>query len=123
MAGRRFNFGKLSGEPVIYVRAGEPLANVGVTVQILLDNFRIKGIINYGAAATVSNRVFIADVVIPSQVAFTGVWGWQKFGAEVATDQPALKIGDYNLPNSGENSLGHIEYQKTTLYTPTSSKK
>ncbi|KAK9672464.1 hypothetical protein RND81_12G102600 [Saponaria officinalis] len=121
IAGRRFNFGKLNGEPVIYVLAGQPLANVGVTVQILLDTFRIKGIINYGAAGTVSNQVFIADVVIPSQVAFTGVWGWEKYGAEVT--EPALKFGDYNLPEAGENSLGAIEFQNTKLYTPTSSKK
>ncbi|KAK9672469.1 hypothetical protein RND81_12G102900 [Saponaria officinalis] len=121
IAGRRFNFGKLSGEPVIYVLAGEPLSNVGVTVQILLDTFKIKGIIHYGAAATVSNQVFISDVVIPSQVAFTSVWNWEKYGAEVA--EPALKIGDYNLPEAGENSLGSIEVQSTKLYTPTSSKK
>ncbi|KAL9225390.1 hypothetical protein vseg_001323 [Gypsophila vaccaria] len=121
IAGRRFNFGKLSGEPVIYVLAGEPLANVGVTVQILLDTFRIKGIINYGNAATVSNQVFIADVVIPSQVAFTGVWKWEKYGEEVT--EPALKIGDYNVPTAGDNSLYGIEFAKTKIYTPTSSKK
>ncbi|KAK9672460.1 hypothetical protein RND81_12G102300 [Saponaria officinalis] len=121
VAGRRFNFGKFNGEPVIYVVAGEPLANVGVTVQILLDTFRIKGIINYGGAATVSNQVFISDVVIPSQVAFTGVWKWEKTGAKRLN--PSLKIGEYNIPEAGENSLEHIVYKRTTLYTPTNSTK
>ncbi|KAL9225391.1 hypothetical protein vseg_001324 [Gypsophila vaccaria] len=121
VAGRRFNFGKFNGEPVIYVLAGEPLGNVGVTVQILVNTFRIKGIINYGNAATVSNQVFIADVVIPSQVAFTGVWNWAKSGAKRLN--PSLNIGDYNVPEAGENSLEHLVYKRTTLYTPTASNK
>lgn len=121
IAGRRFNFGKFSGEHVIYVLAGEPLANVGVTVQILLDNFLLKGIINYGAAATVSNKVFISNVVIPSQVAFTSVWKWEEYGKEVVA--PALNIGEYNVPKAGENYLAQIEFENTKLYTPTSSKK
>ncbi|XP_074319804.1 bark storage protein A-like [Silene latifolia] len=122
IAGRRFNFGRFSGEPVIYVLAGEPLGNVGVTVQILINTFRIKGIINYGAAATVSNQVFIADVVVPSQVAFTGNWRWEKYESEVLK-KPSLVIGEYNVPEAGANYLEHITSLKTKTYTPTSGAK
>ncbi|XP_074319806.1 bark storage protein A-like [Silene latifolia] len=121
IAGRQFSFGKFNDQPVIYVLAGETLSNVGVTVQIMIDTFKIKGIINYGGAATLSNKVFIADVVVPSQVAFSGVWTWEKYGSEAKNY--SLKIGDYNVPEAGENTLGRITSLKTTLYKPTNSKK
>ncbi|KAH9624971.1 hypothetical protein KSS87_018292 [Heliosperma pusillum] len=120
IAGRQFSFGKFNDQPVIYVLGGETLTNVAVTVQILIDTFKIKGIINYGGAATVSNQVFIADVVVPSQVAFTGVWRWEKYESEA--NEPSLKIGEYNVPKAGENYLEHITSLKTKLYKPTNSK-
>ncbi|XP_021760805.1 bark storage protein A-like [Chenopodium quinoa] len=76
ISGRKFNFGKFQGVPAIYVLAGEPLANVGATVQLLVDLFPLYGIVHYGSAATVTHKVLIGDVVAPSQVAFTGSWRW-----------------------------------------------
>lgn len=123
VAGRKFNFGKFNGEPAVYVLAGSPMANVAVTVQLMFDNLPIKGIISYGAAATVSNQVFIADVVVPSQVAFTSVWKWEKYDESDNMDTTTLNIGEYNVPKAGENYLGQIEFKKTQMFTPTSSKK
>ncbi|KAH9603608.1 hypothetical protein KSS87_015984, partial [Heliosperma pusillum] len=120
-AGRTFNFGTFKNEPVIHVIAGKPMANVAATVQMMIDLFPIKGIINYGAAGTVSNHVVIADVVIPSQVAFSGVWNWEEPKSKVR--YPSLKIGEYNLPEAGGNSLGHITSFKSQVYKPTGSSK
>ncbi|XP_074319809.1 bark storage protein A-like isoform X1 [Silene latifolia] len=120
-AGRTFTFGTFKNEPVIHVLAGKPSANVAATVQMLIDLFPIKGIINYGSAATVSDQVSLADVVIPSQVAFAGVWSWEEPEARVR--YPSLKIGEYNLPEAGGNSLGHITSLKTQVYKPTGSSR
>ncbi|XP_021729062.1 bark storage protein A-like [Chenopodium quinoa] len=126
ISGRKYSIGKFNDVPAIYVIAGEPLANVGVTVQILIDTFRISGIINYGASATVSNKIFITDVLVPTQVAYTGSWTWQKYESEEDKSMMAAKslnFGDYNLPEAGANALASIEYQSTPIYTPTSSKQ
>lgn len=121
ISGRKFNIGKFNGVPAIYVLAGEPLANVGVTVQILIDTFRISGIIGYGSAATVSNKVFITDVLVPTQVAYTGSWKWQKYNSVRVV--PGLNFGDYNLPEAGDNALASITYESVPIYTPSSSKQ
>ncbi|XP_074319807.1 bark storage protein A-like [Silene latifolia] len=118
-AGRKFSFGTFKSKPVVHVLAGKPMANVAATVQMMIDWFPIKGIINYGSAATLSNQVIIADVVIPSQVAFTGVWRWEEYESKVK--YPSLKIGEYNVPKAGANYLGHITSLKTELYEPTGS--
>ncbi|XP_021764282.1 bark storage protein A-like [Chenopodium quinoa] len=121
ISGRKFNIGKFNDVPAIYVLAGEPLANVGVTVQILIDTFRISGIINYGSSATVSNKVFITDVLVPSQVAYTGSWTWEKHNSVLVA--PSLDFGRYNLPEAGDNALGSVHYQSVPIYTSTSSKQ
>ncbi|KAL2921902.1 Bark storage protein A [Bienertia sinuspersici] len=124
LSGRKFKIGKFNNVPAVYVLAGEPLANVGVTTQILIDTFRLTGIINYGVAATVSNKVFISDVVVPSKVAYTGSWKWQKYESSSSLNgAPSLNFGDYNLPEAGENSLASVEYTTVPIYTATSSKQ
>ncbi|XP_074319808.1 bark storage protein A-like [Silene latifolia] len=120
-AGRTFNFGTFKYQQVVHVLAGKPLSNVAATVQMMIDLFPIKGIIDYGSAGTVSKEVIIADVVIPSQVAFTGVWSWEE--PESKARYPSLKIGEYNSPDAGNNSLGHITSLKTEVYEPTSISK
>ncbi|KAH9605450.1 hypothetical protein KSS87_000922 [Heliosperma pusillum] len=110
IAGRTFNFGKFNGEPVIYVLAGEPLANVGVTVQILLDTFRIKGVINFGSSATVSNQVFIADVVVPSQVAFTGVVRWELASQLNFGERPTVHLGEGVRVGSSDIYVKNVAY-------------
>ncbi|KAH9605447.1 hypothetical protein KSS87_000919 [Heliosperma pusillum] len=88
---------------------------------MMMDLFPIKGVIDFGSAGTVSNEVIIADVVIPSQVAFTGVWSWEE--PESKARYPSLKIGEYSLPEAGNNSLGHITSLKSEVYEPTGSSK
>lgn len=126
IAGRTFNLGTFKGVPTVYVIALSPLAHVSATVQILLDNFFIEGIIDYGKAATVSKSVKLADVAVISKTAFTGAWTWKDYeGSDVnaAKQLPTLDIGDYNVPEAGENKLGSLQYNKIKKYTPKGSKK
>ncbi|CAO2821291.1 unnamed protein product [Amaranthus hypochondriacus] len=120
-AGRSFHIGLFNGFPAIYVLAGEPMSNVGATTQMLLDMFHISGIICYGSSATVSNGVFITNVVIPSQVTYTSSWEWApQDGVRVA---PGFNIGDYNLPEAGENALGSVHFSAVPVYKSSSTKK
>lgn len=52
-------------------------AHVSATVQILIDSFRVTGIIDYGNAASVSPSLKLADVAVLGKTAFTGAWTWE----------------------------------------------
>ncbi|KAF2306688.1 hypothetical protein GH714_020458 [Hevea brasiliensis] len=104
LAGRTFHVGKINGTNV----------NAAATVQLLIDVFPIEGIVHFGSAGAVNDTLFIGDVVVPSQVAFTGSWQWKKFESK----KGQLRFGDYNNPTGGENLLGSIDFQPTSLYTP-----
>ncbi|OAY41744.1 bark storage protein A [Manihot esculenta] len=114
LAGRTFHVGKIKGADVIYVKTGDGSVNAAATVQLLVDTFHIEGIVHYGSAGAVNDSLLIGDVVVPSQVAFTGSWEWKKFESK----KGQLKFGDYNFPEEGKNLLGSIEFQPSTLYTP-----
>lgn len=121
IAGRIFNFGEFNGVPTIYVLAFPPLAHVGVTIQILLDNFLIEGIIDYGKAATVSKSVKLGDVAVISKTAYISPLKWKENNEDSedsSKDLPLLKVGDYNLPEAGDNELGSFQFKKVRKYTP-----
>ncbi|KAJ9185595.1 hypothetical protein P3X46_005207 [Hevea brasiliensis] len=111
LAGRKFKIGTIKGNGVIYVKTGESSVNAAQTVQILLASFDIKGIVHVGSAGAVNDSLSIGDVVVPKKVAFTGIWKWLKDGAKGGQ----LVFSDYNYPE-GDNSLGSISFQPTTLY-------
>ncbi|KAJ9185592.1 hypothetical protein P3X46_005204 [Hevea brasiliensis] len=90
------------------------VALAAATVQLLIDVFPIEGIVHFGSAGAVNDTLFIGDVVVPSQVAFTGSWQWKKFKSK----KGQLRFGDYNNPAGGNNLLGSIDFQPTSLYTP-----
>ncbi|CAA2968057.1 bark storage A-like [Olea europaea subsp. europaea] len=116
LAGRRFNIGKIKGVDVIYVMSGEQTLNAGITVQILLDVFDIKGIVHYGTAGSANDSLFTGDVSVPLYIAFTGSWKWKELQSPDGW-LAELEFGNYNLPEKGENSLAKIEYTYQQLYS------
>ncbi|XP_037492707.1 bark storage protein B [Jatropha curcas] len=46
IAGKLFYIGKINGTDVVYARAGELMVNVGSTVQVMVDIFNVRGIVN-----------------------------------------------------------------------------
>ena len=51
--------------------------NAGITTQLLLDFFRIRGVVNYGIAGNANDALNIGDITIPKYWAHTGLWNWQ----------------------------------------------
>ncbi|XP_010671478.2 bark storage protein A [Beta vulgaris subsp. vulgaris] len=124
-AGRTFNIGTFNGVPTVYVIALAPLAHVSATVQILIDSFRVTGIIDYGNAASVSPSLKLADVAVLGKTAFTGAWTWEDYEDRVrqSDELPSLKFGDYNVPEAGDNKLASLQYNKIKKYTAKGAKK
>ncbi|KAL5568250.1 hypothetical protein UlMin_024825 [Ulmus minor] len=116
LAGRRFNIGKIKGVNVIYVMSGEQTVNAGITVQILVDVFDIEGVVHYGIAGSANDSLSIADVVVPTHVAFTNSWKWKEFNSEKG-QYPEMKFGDFDFPSEGGNLLGKIEFTPKQLYS------
>lgn len=116
LSGRRFNIGKIKGVDVIYVMTGEQTLNAGITVQILVDVFDIKGIVHYGIAGSTNDSLSLGDVSVPNFVAFTGSWKWKEFHSKKG-DSIELKFGAYNFPEYGENLLGKLEYTQQQVYS------
>ncbi|KAL2540363.1 Phosphorylase superfamily protein [Abeliophyllum distichum] len=113
LAGRRFQIGKIKDVDVIYVMSGEQTLNAGITVQILLDVFDIKGIVHYGIAGSANDDLSTGDVNVPLHIAFTGSWKW-KTGTVYWRNSSLVP---YNLPENGENLLAKIEYKHQQLYS------
>lgn len=116
LAGRRFNIGSIVGVNVIYVMTGEKTLNAGITVQILVDTFDIKGIVHYGIAGSANESLTIGDVSVPKYVAFTSSWDWMEFESE-ENDLPEFIFGNYNFPKQGENLLAKVEFTAEQLYS------
>ncbi|KAL5724727.1 hypothetical protein ACHQM5_007951 [Ranunculus cassubicifolius] len=116
LSGRRFNIGSILGVNVIYVMCGQRRLNAGITTQILIDVFDIKGIVHYGTSGSSNDSLSFGDVSIPKQVAFTGSWKWKKFKSEEG-ELTELNIGNYNIPQKGKNMLGDIEYKTEEMFS------
>ncbi|KAK2972865.1 hypothetical protein RJ640_028393 [Escallonia rubra] len=117
LSGRRFNIGKIKDVDVIHVMSGEQTLNAGMTVQILVDAFDIKGIVHYGTAGSANNSLSFGDVSVPTHFAFTGSWKWKEFGSTTKTSLAELSFGTYNLPSKGENLLAEVEFTPQQLYS------
>lgn len=108
--GRKFITGTIYGLDVVYVRsASTPSVHVGMTVQIMCENFKIQGIVHYGSAGATNETLNIGDVVVPSFYKFTGAWEWLSKDSNTVGD---LNIGDFNYPVNGKNLLGSLLYAK-----------
>lgn len=51
--------------------------NAGITTQLLLSLFKVKGVLHYGIAGNANPELQIGDVTIPQYWAHTGLWNWQ----------------------------------------------
>ncbi|XP_050224899.1 bark storage protein A-like [Mercurialis annua] len=110
--GRKFIRGIIYQTTVVYVRTlSTPSINVGLTAQILADNFNLSGIIYYGSAGATNESLSIGDVHIPGQLAFTGNWDWLSMANFPVGE---LNIEDFNVPQSGANSLGSIMFERNS---------
>lgn len=116
LAGRRFNVGKIKNVDVIYVMTGEQTVNAGITVQILLDAFDIRGVVHYGTAGSSNNSLSFGDVSVMKNVAFTGSWKWKAFKSETG-QLPELDFGAFNFPVRGKNLLAKVEFTPSQLYS------
>ena len=63
-AGMDFHEGSLNGAPVVIVRCGIGKVNAALCVQILVDAFNVKHIINTGVAGSLNARLDIGDILI-----------------------------------------------------------
>ncbi|OMO88882.1 hypothetical protein CCACVL1_08144 [Corchorus capsularis] len=117
LAGRRFNIGSINGVKVIYVMTGEKTANAALTVQALLDNFDVQGIVHYGTAGSTNDSLSFGDVSVMNYVAFTSSWKWKEFFMSEKGQLPTLTFGAFNFPEKGENLLAKIEFTPVQLYS------
>ncbi|KAJ4849366.1 hypothetical protein Tsubulata_010711 [Turnera subulata] len=112
ISGRRFHLGTINGVLVVYVVADEHV-NAAITTQILLNNFRVRGIVTYGSAGSIDDdSLDIGDVVVHKSVAFTDLWSWKN-----GTSGNGLNFGDFNYPDNGVNLLGSVTFNKVTVYS------
>ncbi|XP_010540964.1 PREDICTED: bark storage protein A [Tarenaya hassleriana] len=131
-AGRRFRIGKLSNESVVIVMVGLGMLNAGVGTQLLVNLFRIKGVLHYGIAGNANVDLEIGDVAIPQYWAHSGLWNWQRYG-DGPEDELSLEAGgdytrqigylqfsDYNTKNlSDANLLNRVWYQPEEIFPTT----
>ncbi|ESR56471.1 hypothetical protein CICLE_v10023782mg, partial [Citrus x clementina] len=88
----------------------------GITVQILLDAFDIRGVVHYGTAGSSNNSLSFGDVSVMKNVAFTGSWKWKAFKSETG-QLPELDFGAFNFPVRGKNLLAKVEFTPSQLYS------
>ncbi|KAF3778202.1 Bark storage protein [Nymphaea thermarum] len=129
VSGRRFRFGTVEGKKVIIVMTGLSMVNAGITTQLLLTLFEVKGVVHYGIAGNANSALEIGDVTIPQYWAHTGLWNWQRYG-DGPKDALALESnGDYtrdigylhfadfqNITGTGDNLLNNVWYQPEEVF-------
>ncbi|CAK9172749.1 unnamed protein product [Ilex paraguariensis] len=112
-AGRRFRFGEIENKRVIVVMTGLAMLNAGITTQLLLTLFNVKGVLHFGVAGNGNPELEIGDVTIPQYWAHTGLWNWQRYG-DGPNDELALESnGDYT------REVGYLKFFKFNNDTET----
>ncbi|CAH8274991.1 unnamed protein product [Arabidopsis lyrata] len=128
-AGRKFRFGKLSKQPVVIVMSGLGMVNAGVTTQLLVSLFRLKGVLHYGIAGNADINLEIGDVTIPQYWAHSGLWNWQRYGDGIDNELALESGGDYTrevgylqfskYSNRTDNLLNRVWYQPEEIFPVT----
>lgn len=67
-AGMEFNIGTYQGKNVVIVRSGIGKVNAAICTQILIDMYRVEGIINTGIAGSLRGEINIGDMVLSTDV-------------------------------------------------------
>ncbi|XP_048562849.1 bark storage protein A [Triticum urartu] len=130
--GRRFRFGTIEGQSVVMVMTGLSMLNAGLTTQMLLSLFRVKGIVHWGIAGNANEDLQIGDVTIPEYWAHVSLWNWQRFGDGKDNELPLEAAGDYTReygflnfsdytvgqsnPALSANQLNSIWYQPEEIF-------
>lgn len=106
--GRRFRFGSVGKEKCIVVMTGLGMLNAGLTTQLLLSLFDVKGVVHFGVAGNANPDLQIGDVTIPLYWSHTGLWNWQRYG-DGPEDELALEsAGDYT------RKIGYLNFSDYT---------
>jgi nucleoside phosphorylase len=99
----------------VLVNTGKYSANVASALQIALLKYRIRGVLYFGNAGDLT---YVSDnidsVVIPSKVAFTGIWDWLNLNED---EEGELLFGNFNEGANVRNELAGIKFKNVTLYT------
>ncbi|KAL8499212.1 hypothetical protein ACS0TY_022258 [Phlomoides rotata] len=126
-AGRRFRFGTVAEEKVILVMTGLAMINAGITTQLLLSLFNVKGVVHYGIAGNANPSLHIGDVAIPQYWSHSALWNWQRYGNGPENELPLEGSGDYTREigyikiaeystNVSDNLLNNIWYQPEEIF-------
>lgn len=130
LTGRRFHIGRIHRHKVIIVMSGLGMLNSGLTTQLVLSFFKVKGIVHYGIAGNANSSLHIGDVTIPRYWAHTGLWNWQRYGDGPNTELSLESSGDYTReigyldianfttpsdPSTG-NLLNNVWYQPEEVF-------
>ncbi|KQK03420.1 bark storage protein A [Brachypodium distachyon] len=107
--GRRFRFGTIGGQNVVMVMTGLSMLNAGLTTQLLLSLFRVKGIVHWGIAGNANEDLQIGDVTIPEYWAHLSLWNWQRAGLGKDNELPLESAGDYT------RDLGFLNFSDYTV--------
>ncbi|EAY73139.1 hypothetical protein OsI_01011 [Oryza sativa Indica Group] len=110
--GRRFRFGAIGGQNVVMVMTGLSMLNAGLTTQLLLSLFRVKGIVHWGIAGNADEGLQIGDVTIPEHWAHLSLWNWQRYGDGPENELPLEAAGDYT------RDLGFLNFSDYTAAGP-----
>lgn len=109
VAGRRFRFGTIGEQKVVIVMTGLGMLNSGVTTQLLLTLFDVKGIVHFGIAGNADPDRQIGDVAVPRYWAHTGLWNWQRYGHGPENELALESNGDYT------RELGSLNFTDYTV--------
>ncbi|XP_065848629.1 bark storage protein A [Euphorbia lathyris] len=130
-SGRRFRIGEVENVKVIIVMTGLSMLNAGVSTELLLSLFKVKGVVHYGIAGNANPSFQIGDVTIPQFWAHTGLWVWQRDGDDGNDELPLesnkdytrkigfLRFSDYNDKNGEKpvkNMLNNVWYQPEEIF-------
>lgn len=131
-SGRRFRIGTLESQKVIVVMTGLSMLNAGITTQLLLSLFNVKGVLHFGIAGNANPNLQIGDVTIPQFWAHTGLWNWQRYGEGPKNELALESNGDYtrsigylrfsnynndtNNDKSKDNLLNNVWYQPEEVF-------
>ncbi|KAM0913620.1 hypothetical protein ACQ4PT_012048 [Festuca glaucescens] len=104
----------------------------GLTTQMLLSLFRVKGIVHWGIAGNANEDLQIGDVTIPEYWAHLSLWNWQRYGDGKENELPLESAGDYTReygflnfsdytvgqgnPALAANELNSIWYQPEEIF-------
>ncbi|NP_001148584.2 uncharacterized protein LOC100282200 [Zea mays] len=132
--GRRFRFGTIGSQNVVMVMTGLSMLNAGLTTQLLLSLFRVKGIVHWGIAGNANEDLQIGDVTIPESWAHLSLWNWQRHGDGPENELPLENAGDYTReygflnfsdytvgqdagnPELAANTLNSVWYQPEEIF-------